>query len=74
MRSRRITENSVVRLKREFASKRHRATATVIAWIGDVEGGVIVSPALEGLRCWNVEHLEHVPAPKPRNAHPKAAK
>jgi hypothetical protein len=56
-----ITENSVVRLKREYAMKRKREEATVVGWISDVPGGVVLSPALEGFRCWNIEHLEIVP-------------
>ena len=65
----RITENSLVRLREEYANKGRREQATVTGWISDIDGGVIVSPPLEGFRCWNVEHLELVPRKGKKNEH-----
>jgi hypothetical protein len=40
--------------------KRRNATRTIVGFIHDVEGGVILDKPVEGFRCWNIKDLRVV--------------
>ena len=59
---RKIEVGSTVRLKKSVAlSKVRRETATVVRFLTDIKGGVMLSGNLEGFCFWNVADLEMVP-------------
>lgn len=59
-RGQRFTENTEVRLHKSTGEplKERRRIASIMGFVADVPGGVILSEPLGHFRCWNIEDLE----------------